>query len=68
MKLNELLKDFSIYTTNEETHLLDKIKKPCYIETFTDREKVVIENLVRKSLLTKANYKGSIVVLPNEKS
>lgn len=68
MKLNELLKDFTIHTSNEEKALLDKIKSPCYIETFTEREKFVIESLIRKSLLSKAYYKGSMVVLPNEKS
>ncbi len=67
MKLNELLQDFSIHTSNEEKALLDKIKSPCYIETFTDRERFIIENLVRKSLLSKVHYKGSMVVLPNEK-
>jgi hypothetical protein len=68
MKLNELLKDFDIHTSNEERSLLDKIKSPCYIETFTEREKFVIENLIRKSLLSKVYHKGSMVVLPNEKS
>ena len=35
MKLNELVKGFEIYTTNEEKSLLDKLEKPCYIEFFT---------------------------------
>lgn len=67
MKLNELLKSFSIYTSLEEQELLDKITKPCYFETFTEREKFVVENLIRKSLVSRVNYKGSVVVIPNEK-
>jgi|688.fasta_scaffold1543113_2 hypothetical protein len=59
--------DLEIYTTNEEKKLLDKLQKPCYFETLSEREQHVSENLVRKSLLRKIRYKGSTVVLPNEK-
>lgn len=68
MKINELIQDFNIYLSNEEKTLLDKIKQPCYIEVFSERERVVIENLVRKSLVSKINFKGTILVKPNEKS
>lgn len=67
MKLNELIKEFTIHVTNEENQLLDKIKSPCYYETFTEREQFVIENLFRKSLLTKVHNKGNVVVVPNDK-
>lgn len=67
MKLNELIKEFTIHVTNEENQLLDKIKSPCYYETFTEREQFVIENLFRKSLLTKVYNKGNVVVVPNDK-
>lgn len=59
--------DLEIYTTNEEKKLLDKLQKPCYFKTLSEREQHVSENLVRKSLLRKIRYKGSTVVLPNEK-
>lgn len=68
MKLNELIKSFEIFKTNEEKELLDKIDKPCYFEAFTEHEKFVVENLIRKSLVSKVNYKGSVVIIPNEKS
>lgn len=68
MKINELINGFTIFVTNEERTVLDKISKPCYVESFSDREKVVIENLIRKSLLSKIVYQGDIVVKPNEKS
>lgn len=66
MKLNELISEFRIYTSNEESDLLDKIKKPCYYESFTEREQIVIENLFRKSLLAKVHNQGNIIVVPNE--
>ena len=68
MKLNELIKEFTIHCTNEESNLLDKIKKPCYYDAFNEREQYIIENLFRKSLLTKVYNKGNVIVVPNEKS
>ena len=68
MKLNDLIKEFKIFTSNEEKSLLDKITAPCYIETLSEREITVAENLVRKSLLTKVRYKGSTVFITNENS
>jgi hypothetical protein len=68
MKLNDLITEFSMYITNEEKEILDNISSPCYYESFTEREKFIIENLFRKSLLTKVHNKGNIIVVPNEKS
>lgn len=66
MKINELLKNFEIFMTNEERKILDNLTTPCYIDTFTEREQLVIENLARKSLLTKVYQQGTMVVVPNE--
>ena len=68
MKISNLIKEFEIFTTNEEKQILDKIHSPCYIDAFNDREQFVIENLVKKSLLSKVQIRGSIVVVPNENS
>jgi hypothetical protein len=68
MKINELIENFDIFVTNEEKKLLDRIKNTCNIEIFTEREQVVIENLIRKSLLSKVYFKGNMLVSPNEKS
>jgi uncharacterized FlgJ-related protein len=53
--------------SNEEKTLLDKISKPCYVESFSEREQYVIESLIKKSLLSKVYYKGNTVVIPNER-
>lgn len=68
MKISNLIKEFEIFTSSEEKQMLDKIHSPCYINAFSDREQYVIESLIRKSLLTKVNVRGSIVVVPNENS
>lgn len=67
MKLNDLIKRFEIAVTNEEQELLDKIQKPEYIKNFQERERFVIENLVRKSLVSKVYYKGEVVIVPDDR-
>jgi len=63
MKVVEL---FSIYTSNEESAVLEKITDVTPIENYTDREQVVIENLIRKSLITKIQHGNSFLVVKNE--
>lgn len=65
MKLSEV---FSIYTTNEEQTLLDKISDIVPIESYTEREQFIIENLIRKSLVTKVKHNQSYLVVKNEYS
>ena len=66
MKLNELIGDFEIFTTNEEQQFLDKFANGCYTDTLTEREQVLVDNLVKKSILTKVRYQGSIWVSIDE--
>ena len=66
MKLNELIEDFTIFTTNEEKQVLSKIDDMMPIDTFTEREQTIIENLVRKSLVSKVHQRGSTLVMANE--
>ena len=66
MKLNELLQDFVIFQTNEESEVLERLEGIKAIETFSEREQAIIENLIRKSLVSKVHNKGSTLVLANE--
>ena len=66
MKLNELVGNFNIYTTNEEKAVLSKIDDIMSIDTFTEREQTIIENLIRKSLVSKVQQRGSTLVMANE--
>jgi hypothetical protein len=59
MKLNELIGDFKIFTTNEEQEFLDKFSVGCYTDTLSERELVLVDSLIRKSILTKVRYQGS---------
>lgn len=66
MKLNELIEEFTIYTTNEEKEMLSRIDDMMSLDIFTEREQAIIENLVRKSLVSKVHRKGSTLVMANE--
>lgn len=62
MKINELLKDFSIYTSLEEEQVLKKLKNPVFLLDFNEREQFIIEGLIRKSLVIKLGMKNPKVV------
>lgn len=66
MKLNELILDFKIATSNEEKQVLKSIKGAMPIGSFDEREQFVIENLVRKSLVSKVKQNGYTMVVANE--
>jgi len=66
MKLNDVLSKFSIAITNEEDVVMSKMSGVQPLEVFTEREQVVINNLIRKSLVSKVNHGGTVLVLVNE--
>jgi hypothetical protein len=66
MKINELISNFTIHTTNEDERKVDKLQKSCNIDIFNEREQTVIDHLVRKSLVSKTKFQGSIIVRKNE--
>lgn len=66
MKINELLKDFQIYMTNEEKEILQRVEGLRPMEAYTEREQVVIENLIRKSLISKVKHNNTFMVQRND--
>ncbi len=53
MKLNELVKSFDIYTSNEEKDILKRLDYPQSLSSFSERDQFTIEGLIRKSLVIK---------------
>lgn len=53
MKINELVRSFEIWTTNEERALLRKLDRPTLLSMLPERDQQVAEGLIRKSLLIK---------------
>lgn len=66
MKLNELISQFTIALSNEESKVLEKIDSIQPYESFEEREQTVIDSLIRKSLVTKVNNNGTTLVTTNE--
>jgi hypothetical protein len=66
MKINELLGNFEIWTSNEEDKLLEKLKSPVKLGHLSEHDQVRIQSLIRKSLVIKVGDKDPTVVA-NEK-
>lgn len=66
MRINELIRSFEIYTSNEEKSVLEQIDRPLPLDSFEQREQVIIQNLVRKSLVSKLSNNGYIYVMKND--
>jgi hypothetical protein len=66
MKINELIQDFKIWTTNEESQLLEKLKSPVRLSSLSEHEQFRIQAMIRKSLVTKVGQHNPTVVA-NEK-
>lgn len=66
MKLNELIDSFKIYTTNEEQKELAKLDGVVPLSTLSERQQVIINNLIRKSLVSKIHSKHGIMVARND--
>jgi hypothetical protein len=68
MKIRDVLENFSIQTSSEEKALLSRLNGPRAIEDFSEREQFILENLIRKSLVTKIKNGRSYSVAINKKS
>ena len=66
MKLNELIRDFKIYKTNEELEELNKLNAPVPFASLSERQQVIINNLIRKSLVSKIKSNNVIMVARND--
>jgi hypothetical protein len=66
MKINELIDDFKIWTTNEETDILKKLRSPIKLASLTETEQFRVQAMIRKSLVTKIGQENPSVVA-NEK-
>ena len=66
MWLRNIIQDYTIYVNNEEQDLLDKLPERAVDRaTISEREQVVADQLIRKSLLKKLNNNGVILVQKN---
>jgi len=66
MKLNELISEFRIAVSNEENQVLEAMEGVKPLDSYNEREQVIIANLIRKSLVSKVMYNGDTLVTRNE--
>jgi len=66
MKINELISNFEIWTTNEEKAILKKLKDPVKLSQLSEHEQFKVQAMIRKSLITKIGFNDPSVVA-NEK-
>lgn len=66
MKVNELISDFEIWTTNEEKELLEKLQKPVKLSSLNEQDQFRVQAMIRKSLVTKVGMEDPTIVA-NEK-
>ena len=66
MKLNELITEFDIYMTNEERALYEELDQVVPLISFNERQRVIVNNLIRKSLVSKIRHNNQIMVARND--
>jgi hypothetical protein len=67
MKVNELITDFEIWTTNAEAELLERLKSPIKLSHLSEQDQFKVQAMIRKSLVSKIGMKDPTVVA-NEKN
>jgi len=66
MRVSDLIEGFGIYTTNEEGKLLTNMTEPRHLKSYSDHDRVVIENMIRKGLVVKIGHNHNPIVVANE--
>ena len=66
MKLNELLDSFEIYMTNEEEAEYSKLEGMVPLASLSERQQFIINNLIRKSLVSKIMQNNQVLVVKND--
>lgn len=66
MKTREILNNLDIWTTNEESKLLKKLKNPIKLSELNEHDQYKVQTMIRKNLVSKIGFKDPMVVA-NEK-
>jgi hypothetical protein len=53
MKVNDVIGQFEIYTSNKEREVLERLKLARPLSSFSEQDQFTIEGLIRKSLVIK---------------
>lgn len=53
MKVNDIISEFEIYTSNKEREVLERLSHARPLSSFSEQDQFTIEGLIRKSLVIK---------------
>jgi len=68
MKLNELIPNFFIFTTNEESKMLENMgDKLTDFSSFSEHDQIILNSLVKKDLVKKVFINSNQLVIKNVK-
>jgi len=67
MKIKEIFKGFTMQMSNDEFRILETLQNVTPLIAFPENEQFIIENLIRKALVTKIRNNGMTMVIANEK-
>ena len=67
MKIKEIFKGFTMQMSNDEFRMLERLQNVTPLIAFPENEQFIIENLIRKALVTKIRNNGMTMVIANEK-
>ena len=67
MKINDLISNFEIWTTNEEAKILKRLQNPVKLSSLSEHDQFKIAAMIRKSLVTKYGTQDPTIVA-NEKN
>lgn len=66
MKINELLGQFHIFMSNEEESVFNTINETRPYDSFSEREQVILDSLIRKSIVKRIRHQHQYYVKKNE--
>lgn len=66
MKINELIHDFEVHVSNEEKDVLKRMSSIQPLHSYSERDRFIIEGLIRKSLVSKVIRDGTVLVVLND--
>lgn len=62
MKVNDIISEFTIYTSNQEKEILEQLTHIRPLNSFTEQQQFTIEALIRKSLVIKIGHNNPRVI------
>jgi len=66
MRHDEIISQISIAVSNEEEEVMNRLYRPMPLHIFNERDQFIIENLVKKSLVSKTHKNNLVLVKAND--